>query len=123
MIRNLTALNTFQGLPGCLGVSWLCLSRFSSGRTAEPNGTEEFRESVREFAEKVIAPHAEEIDKTNMFPASRDLWVEMGSFGLLGVTAPLEYGGLAGGYKEHCIAMEDLIHLSRIMVLSSLNMI
>ncbi|GAX83619.1 hypothetical protein CEUSTIGMA_g11043.t1 [Chlamydomonas eustigma] len=112
MIRNLTALNTFQGLPGCLRVSWLCLSRFSSGRTAEPNGTEEFRESVREFAEKVIAPHAEEIDKTNMFPASRDLWVEMGSFGLLGVTAPLEYGGLAGGYKEHCIAMEEISRAS-----------
>lgn len=55
---------------------------------------------------QVIAPHAEEIDRSNSFPNSMDLWAEMGAFGLLGVTAPLEYGGLGLGYAEHCIAME-----------------
>eukprot|EP00798_Chlamydomonas_sp_ICE-L_P012492 gene12492-15704_t len=67
---------------------------------------EEFRENVREFAKKVIAPHAEEIDRSNSFPETPNLWTEMGDFGLLGVTAPPEYGGLGMGYRAHCVAME-----------------
>jgi alkylation response protein AidB-like acyl-CoA dehydrogenase len=43
----------------------------------------EFRESVARFAVDVIAPHAEEIDRANNFPAGVDLWREMGGFGLL----------------------------------------
>eukprot|EP00955_Chlamydomonas_euryale_P046952 353536-Chlamydomonas_euryale.AAC.8 len=55
---------------------------------------------------QVIAPHAADIDRNNAFPEAVDLWAEMGAFGLLGVTAPTEYGGLGLGYAEHCIAME-----------------
>ncbi|KAG1665660.1 hypothetical protein FOA52_005450 [Chlamydomonas sp. UWO 241] len=73
---------------------------------------EEFRQHVRDFARKVIAPHAEAIDASNAFPTSIDLWAEMGSFGLLGVTAPAEYGGLGLGYSEHCIAMEEISRAS-----------
>ncbi|KAF5841387.1 isovaleryl-CoA dehydrogenase, partial [Dunaliella salina] len=40
----------------------------------------------------------------NEMPMS--LWQDMGSMGLLGVTAPEEYGGLGLGYREHCMAME-----------------
>ncbi|KXZ48846.1 hypothetical protein GPECTOR_25g431 [Gonium pectorale] len=36
----------------------------------------------------------------------------MGSFGLLGITAPAEYGGLGLGYSEHCVAMEELSRAS-----------
>ena len=43
-----------------------------------------FREHVREFAKGTIALHAEHIDRSNSFPATVDLWREMGSFGLLG---------------------------------------
>lgn len=73
---------------------------------------------VREFAAKMIAPHAEEVDRTNSFPKSVDLWREMGSFGLLGVTAPAEYGGLGLGYAEHCIAMEEISRASGAIGLS-----
>lgn len=73
---------------------------------------------VREFAAKMIAPHAEEVDRTNNFPTSVDLWREMGSFGLLGVTAPPEYGGLGLGYAEHCIAMEEISRASGAVGLS-----
>lgn len=45
---------------------------------------DEFREQVREFAQGVVAPHAEEIDRSNNFPTSVNLWKEMGGFGLLG---------------------------------------
>lgn len=97
---------------------------------------EEFRENVAQFAQSVIAPHAEDVDRTNDFPKSANLWKEMGEFGLLGtlenpvcllmsshnppgphaelallcsaagITAPEEYGGLNMGYRAHCIAME-----------------
>ncbi len=49
---------------------------------------------------------AEHVDRTNSFPTDVDLWRELGAFGLLGITAPPEYGGLGAGYSEHCIAME-----------------
>jgi hypothetical protein len=45
---------------------------------------QEFRENVAEFARKVIAPHAEHVDRNNDFPTSVNLWREMGDFGLLG---------------------------------------
>jgi isovaleryl-CoA dehydrogenase len=48
---------------------------------------QEFRENVAEFAQSVIAPHAEEVDKSNDFPKSVNLWKEMGDFGLLGERA------------------------------------
>lgn len=45
---------------------------------------QEFRENVAQFAQSVIAPYAEEVDKANDFPKSVNLWKEMGDFGLLG---------------------------------------
>mmetsp|Transcript_2330 Transcript_2330/g.6033 ORF Transcript_2330/g.6033 Transcript_2330/m.6033 type:complete len:436 (+) Transcript_2330:170-1477(+) len=78
----------------------------------------EFRENVREFSRRVIAPHAATIDKANSFPADVDLWREMGDFGLHGVTVPAEYGGLQLGYRAHCIAMEELSRCSGSVALS-----
>lgn len=45
---------------------------------------QEFRENVAAFAQSAIAPHAEEVDRSNDFPKSVNLWKEMGDFGLLG---------------------------------------
>lgn len=74
------------------------------------------RDTVRRFAADKIAPRAAEIDKNNDFPA--DLWTEMGALGLLGVTAEEEYGGVAMGYTEHVIAMEELSRASAAVGLS-----
>lgn len=86
--------------------------------TADDNSLQEFRENVRSFAKTVVAPFAEEIDRTNTFPKSKNLWKEMGEFGLLGITAPTEYGGLGMKYTEHCIAMEELSRASGAVALS-----
>ncbi|XP_059314662.1 isovaleryl-CoA dehydrogenase, mitochondrial [Lycium ferocissimum] len=72
----------------------------------------QFKESVAQFAQENIAPHAEKIDKTNYFPQDVNLWKLMGDFNLHGITVPEEYGGLGLGYLYHCIAMEEISRAS-----------
>ena len=74
------------------------------------------RESVREFAEREIAPIAANIDSENKFP--NHLWPKLGQLGLLGITASEEYGGSGLGYLEHAIAMEEISRASASVGLS-----
>ena len=60
---------------------------------------EEFRRSVREFAEAEIAPHAAQWDRDHHFPV--DVVQKMGELGLFGLTAPEEYGGAGRGRRLH----------------------
>src|SRR5215469_13235822 len=64
------------------------------------------RDTVRTFSSDRIAPIADEIDRTNVFP--RHLWPEMGALGLHGITVEEEYGGSGLGYLEHVVAMEEV---------------
>ena len=74
------------------------------------------RETVWNFANDRIAPRAGEIDSKNLFP--RDLWPELGSMGLLGITAESEYGGSELGYLAHVVAMEEISRASASVGLS-----
>jgi isovaleryl-CoA dehydrogenase len=74
------------------------------------------RETVRNFAQKEIAPIAHQIDETNHFP--RHLWPKMGALGLLGMTVAEEYGGAHLGYLAHAIAMEEISCVSASVGLS-----
>ena len=38
----------------------------------------------------------------------REFWRQLGDLGLLGITAPADYGGSEGTYLMHCIAIEEL---------------
>src|SRR3990170_2307927 len=69
---------------------------------------EEFRRSVREFAEGEIAPHAAQWDRDHHFPV--DVVKQMGALGLFGLTAPEEYGGAGedGDFTSLCVAIEEL---------------
>ena len=73
---------------------------------------EEFRRSVREFAEAEIAPHAARWDKEHHFPV--DVVAKMGRLGLFGLTAPEEFGGSAGiddsagEFTSLCVAIEEI---------------
>jgi isovaleryl-CoA dehydrogenase len=80
--------------------SWQGLD-FDLGETADM-----LRNSVRAFSDDIIAPRADEIDRSNQFP--RDLWPRFGELGLLGITVEEEYGGAGLGYLEHCVAMEEV---------------
>ncbi len=74
------------------------------------------RDSIRQFAEKEIAPMAEEIDANNRFP--RELWPKLGQLGLHGITVSEEYGGADMGYLAHAIAMEEISRASASVGLS-----
>jgi isovaleryl-CoA dehydrogenase len=74
------------------------------------------RETVRQFADKEIAPLAAEIDSTNTFP--RELWPKLGQLGLHGITVAEEYGGADMGYLAHAVAMEEISRASASVGLS-----
>ncbi|WP_017430488.1 isovaleryl-CoA dehydrogenase [Vreelandella jeotgali] len=74
------------------------------------------REQVNHFAATEIAPRAEEIDRTNEFPA--DLWQKFGDMGLLGITVDEAYGGSGMGYMAHVIAVEEISRASASVGLS-----
>jgi len=79
---------------------------------------EQFKESVRQFAQENIAPHAAKVDASNSFPKDVNLWKLMGDFNLHGITVPEEFGGLGLGYLYHCIAMEEISRASGSVALS-----
>jgi alkylation response protein AidB-like acyl-CoA dehydrogenase len=66
----------------------------------------EFRQAVREFAEEVVAPVAEEHDRTETFPL--DVVRKMGDLGLFGLPFPSEYGGLDGDFLTFCLCLEEI---------------
>src|SRR3954465_6938990 len=69
---------------------------------------EEFRRSVRDFAEAEIAPYAARWDREHHFPV--DVVHKMGAMGLFGLTAPEEYGGAGddGDFTSLCVAIEEI---------------
>ncbi|KAL8601523.1 hypothetical protein ACOMHN_000465 [Nucella lapillus] len=72
----------------------------------------QLRESVFQFCQKELAPKADEIDKTNTFADLRDFWLKCGEMGLLGATAPIEYGGSELSYLDHLLIMEEMSRAS-----------
>ena len=56
---------------------------------------EAFRRSVREFLDRHARPRVDSFIEARAFP--RDLWIEAGKHGFLGLEVPEEYGGSAAG--------------------------
>jgi len=67
---------------------------------------EMLRQSVREFVERELVPHADEWEAEGMFPD----WVfrRLGELGYLGLHFPEEYGGGGGDYFTNIVLMEEL---------------
>lgn len=79
---------------------------------------EEFRRSVREFANAEIAPYAAQWDRDHHFPV--DVVQQMGKLGLFGLTAPEEYGGAGedGDFTSLCVAIEELGRVDQSMAIT-----
>ncbi len=67
------------------------------------------RKVVRSFAEKEIAPIAQELDDKEEF--SYTLTRRMGDLGLFGPFVPEEYGGSNMGYVSYIIAVEEIARI------------
>ncbi|GAB3265953.1 acyl-CoA dehydrogenase family protein [Alteromonas gracilis] len=72
---------------------------------------ESFRRTVRDFAEQAIAPHIAQWDRDHHFPV--EVVHQMGELGLMGLTAPEEYGGAGltgedGAFTSLCLAIEEV---------------
>ncbi|MHB8511024.1 MAG: acyl-CoA dehydrogenase family protein [Actinomycetota bacterium] len=77
---------------------------------------EEFRKTVRAFAEDVIAPRAEQMDESEEFPL--DIVKQMGELGLFGIPFPETYAGMGGDFISLCIAIEELARIDSSMAIT-----
>ncbi len=74
------------------------------------------RDMVHAWAQERVKPLAARIDRTNAFPS--ELWTEMGSLGLLGITVETGFGGVGMGYLAHVVAVEEIARASASVALS-----
>ncbi len=73
----------------------------------------QIRAKVRQFAEAIIKPVIDDFDEKEIFPI--ELVREMGKIGVLGMTAPAEFGGLGSDYLSYVIAIEEMARVDSSM--------
>ncbi|MDR2503556.1 MAG: acyl-CoA dehydrogenase family protein [Deltaproteobacteria bacterium] len=64
------------------------------------------QKAAREFAEKVVEPLAERIDRNNEMPA--EVMEGLADLGMFGITMPEAYGGGDAGHLCYALALEQL---------------
>ena len=74
-------------------------------RTAYNEDQEAFRQTVRQFMLKEIAPNAKQWQEDGIVPKS--IWPKAGELGLLCPTVPEEYGGLGLDFNYNAIVDEE----------------
>jgi citronellyl-CoA dehydrogenase len=67
---------------------------------------DQFRRTVRQFAEKELAPYADEWEKSELFP--NEVFKRAGELGLFAAHYTEEQGGLGGDYWFSCAKAEEL---------------
>lgn len=75
---------------------------FDSARLYNPDLSpdhEEWRNSVRKFLDKEIAPNLEEWDENGKIPD--EMWSKAADIGLLGIGYPEQYGGISEGIDQN----------------------
>ena len=72
---------------------------------------QDLSDTVREFADEVIAPVSARYDRDHAFPY--DIVAQMGELGLFGLPFPEEYGGMGGDYFALCLALEQIARVDQ----------
>ncbi|MEZ2406153.1 acyl-CoA dehydrogenase family protein [Bosea sp. RCC_152_1] len=67
---------------------------------------DQIRETARRFAEEVVRPAANDLDRDETFPA--EIYRQMGALGLFGITVPEAHGGAGLDTYAYAIVMEEL---------------
>ncbi len=65
-----------------------------------------WRNLARDFANTIIRPIAEKLDREQRFPY--DIVTQMGDLGFLGLTLPEDWGGTGGDFISYCLALEEI---------------
>ncbi|XP_001381068.2 isovaleryl-CoA dehydrogenase, mitochondrial [Monodelphis domestica] len=97
------------------GYSAMCVDDTINGLNPEQK---QLRETMFKFFQEHLVPKAHEIDQNNEFPDLRKFWKQLGNLGVLGITAPAQYGGSDLGYLDHVIVMEEMSRASAAIGLS-----
>jgi alkylation response protein AidB-like acyl-CoA dehydrogenase len=77
---------------------------------------EEFRKIVHEFAQTVVAPKAEAMDRAEEL--DEEVLDQMAGMGLFGLPFPEEYGGMGADYLTLCLAIEELARVDSSVALT-----
>ena len=72
---------------------------------------EEIQRTLKRFIDEEINPHIDEWEAAEEFPAHQ-VFKRLGELGLLGLTKPTEYGGMALDYSYSVIMAETLGHVN-----------
>jgi len=67
-----------------------------------------FRDTVRQFLQKEVAPNAEKWEEERRIPKS--IWKRMGDLGFLGINYPEAYGGTGADFFYSVVFLEELAH-------------
>ena len=70
----------------------------------------QLQDSLKKFIESEINPFVDEWEKAEIFPA-HEVFGKMGKLGFLGISKPVEYGGLGLDYSYAMAAAEALSHI------------
>lgn len=81
------------------------MSLDSIPRTAYNEDHEAFRQSVRHFLLKEVAPNAKKWQEAGI--VDKSIWPKAGAIGMLCPTAPVEYGGLGLDFSYNAIVDEE----------------
>jgi alkylation response protein AidB-like acyl-CoA dehydrogenase len=64
------------------------------------------RDMARKFADEVIAPRAEEMERSSEYPY--DIFAQMAELGMMGLPYPEEYGGSGGDWVGAMLCIEEI---------------
>jgi len=71
-----------------------------------PEEHQALRQTVREFAEREVAPVAAELDRTHSFPY--EIVAKLGELGWMGIPFPEQYGGAGADTLAYALTVEEL---------------
>ena len=95
---KLGALNRAGHSHALLATSAVSRLQHADAYEACGDALQEFRDTVKDFAQRTVAPHAAEIDRLNSFPKSTNLWKEIGDFGLHGMLI----SNISSAFQQTC---------------------